>query len=126
MNDKVKEYVRWDTVTKKGNPQKGIEAGALHITIRECPNEHPKAMCIDNVQAIVDKGMRAIGKQYGNKEILAMDFFTKPEEVHSEGRAWSIPRGKFRGKELYLAFTLPKGGKGTKGTASAFDIDSLL
>ena len=126
MNDKVKEYVRWDTVTKKGNPEKGIEAGAQHITIKECHKDHPNAMCTDNVQAIVDKGMRAIGKRYNGKEIMAMDFFTKPSETHAEGKVWSIPRGKFRGKELYLAFQLPEGAKNSNGTTSAFDIDSLV
>ena len=124
--DKVKEYVRWDTVTKKANADKGITAGSLHVTIKECPKEHPMAMCTDNVQAIVDKGMAVVGKQYGGKEILAMDFSTRPSEVNSEGRVWSIPRGQYRDKSLYLAYTLPQGTKGTKGTAGAFDIDSLL
>lgn len=122
MNE-VKEYVRWDTVTKKGNAEKGIAIGSLHVTIKECPKEHPNAMCTDNVQAIVDKGMAVVGKQYGGKEILAMDFFTRPSEVNSEGRVWSVMRGKWKDKGLYLAYTLPTG---TKSTASAFDIDSLL
>ena len=110
MNDKVKEYVRWDKVTKKGNPEKGITA----------------AMCTDNVQAIVDKGMSAIGKRLGNREIMAIDFYQKPSEAHSEGKVWSIPRGKYRGKELYLAFQLPEGVKGSNGTTSDFDFDDLV
>ena len=124
--DKVKEYVRWDKVTKQGNAKKGITAGALHVTIRECPKEHPQAMCTDNAQAIADKGMAVVGKMYGNREIMAMDFFTKPEEVNSEGRVWSVIRGKWKDKALYLAFQLPTGAKGTKGTAEVFDIDALL
>lgn len=127
MNDKVKkEYVRWDTVTKKGNPQKGIEAGALHLTIKECNKDHPKAMCTDDVMAIVNKGINAIGKKLGSREVMAIDFFQKPSEAHSEGKVWSIPRGKFRGKELYLAYTLPSGVKGSKESAGEFDIDSLV
>lgn len=126
MNDKVKEYVRWDKVTKKGNPEKGIQAGALHLMIKECHKDHPNAMCTDNVQAIVDKGMSAIGKRLGNREIMAIDFFTKPSEAHADGKVWSIPRGKYRGKELYLAFQLPEGAKNSNGTTSDFNIDDLV
>jgi len=125
MNDNVKEYVRWKPVIKKENATKGINAGDLHIKIVECDKKHPKAMCTDNVMAIVTKGLNAIGKVVGGKQIMAMDFSDREKERHLDDKhkVWSIQRSGKWGKELYLSFTVPSSN--SNALDDEFDIDNL-
>ena len=123
MNDNVKEYVRWKPVIKKENASKGINAGDLHIKIVECDKKHPKAMCTDNVMAIVTKGLNAIGKVVGGKQIMAMDFSDREKERHIDDKhkVWSIQRSGKWGKELYLSFTVPSSN--SNALDDEFDIE---
>lgn len=125
MNDNVKEYVRWKPIVKKENAEKGINAGDLHLHLVECDKKHPKAMCTDEVKAIVTKGLNAIGKVLSGKQIMAIDYSDRKSERHIEDKhkVWSIQRSGKWGKELFLSFTVPTSN--SNALDDEFDIDKL-